>query len=79
MVVCACSFWFYSFYANKFLVTNFKNVVLKGVAKEAQMILDIEHCRSTSEYTDFFASQVMRSSIATALVKLEEELAPYAG
>lgn len=46
-----------------------------GVAKEAQMILDIEHCGSTSQYSDYLASHAMRLRIATALVKLEEELA----
>ena len=28
MVVCACALWYYSFYANKLLVTNCKNDVL---------------------------------------------------
>lgn len=73
------SLGYYSFYAYKLLVTNCKNNVWKGVATEAQMILDSVYNESSSVCMDYLASQHVRGIIAIALTRLEQELVCPAG
>lgn len=68
-------FWYYYFYAHVLLVINCENNVLKGMATEAQNILWSTHNGFPEGHLDYFDYQRLRTSIRSALTKLDEELA----
>lgn len=68
-------FFFYSVYALMFLLTNCKNDVLKGIIKEAALVLDFLSRTDCDLFFQYNICNAIRKYTVPVLTKLEEEFA----